>query len=227
MNQGEAAMIDEEGSSRTDEDNLLLEEANHRTANEVAAAIAAVRLARGAKTPDARLRLLDTAISRLEGFGDCCRLLAAPAAHSTDAGEMLDRLCRSLLTSRNSGGPDTVVLGISPVAAPGETARRIAMVAHEIITNALKHAFREPGGTLEVRLEPRAGAIVLSVLDDGPGTIREAQAAAPRGGLGSGIVARLVTAGGGLINCDTGPRGTAVHVTFPMPTTNRSAERHA
>ena len=196
-------------------DRLLLDETNHRVANEVASALAALRLVQSARGRHSREHLLDVAIERLEGFGETARLLAAGGSGQVDAATIVDRVCRAALRPAGDAGPRRVVLDLAPSEAGGETARRIAMVAHELVTNARKHAFPDGRGELEVRLCTLADALVLTVSDDGPGLT----AATPGGAgsrLGGRIVADIVRASNGMLQCETGPDGTIVHVSLPI-----------
>lgn len=70
-------------------DRLLLDEAYHRVANEVASALATLRLAQSAKGQRARNDMMTIAIDRLEGFGECSRLLADVSSAQTDAGALI------------------------------------------------------------------------------------------------------------------------------------------
>ena len=198
-----------------DSGGVLLAEAHHRAANEVTAALAGMHLARSARDPQASRALLDRAIDRLHAFGECSRLLAAPMPATADAGALIDKLCRALLRSRSGAGPDTVVLSLDSALVPGETARRMALVAHELVTNATKHAFGSPGGRLEIRLVGSRDGLVLSVVDDGPGLGASAASPLPGSGLGGGILRKLVAGMRGSISCDSGTDGTAFYVSVP------------
>lgn len=117
--------------------------------------------------------------------------------------------------SRVGTGPQRVLLDLGPIIVDGEIARRLAMIAHEILTNALKHAFRHSGGSLEVRLEMLIDSVVLSIIDDGPGLGPGPSSLTAGKRLGGRIVGDLVRASRGSMECDSGPNGTAVHVMLP------------
>ena len=194
-------------------DRVLLDEANHRIANEVASALAALRLAQSAKGQQTRQRMIEIAIDRLEGFGECSRMLAGLSLGKTDAGDLVEQLCRAMIRSRIAFVPDRVLLDLGKLVVDGETARRIAMIAYELIMNTLKHAFPVGGGELEIRLKKFGDNIILSIIDDGPGLGQSS--VAERTGLGGRIVKELVRASSGIIECETGPHGTVVHVMLP------------
>ncbi len=194
-------------------DRVLLDEANHRVANEVTSALAALRLAQSSKGQRSRQRMIEIAIDRLEGFGECSRMLAGLSLAETDAGNLVEQLCRAMIRSRIAFVPDRVLLDLGRLVVDGETARRIAMIAYELIMNALKHAFPVGGGELEIRLKKLGNNIVLSIIDDGPGLLQSS--VATTAGLGGRIVKELVRASSGIIECETGPHGTVVHVMLP------------
>ena len=196
-------------------DRLLLDETNHRVANEVTSALAAMRLARSAKGQHVRNELIHIAVNRLEGFGECARIFASANAMPTNAGALVEQVCRAMMRSRLGPGPERVLLDLRELVVDGETARRIAMISYELVTNALKHAFQRTGGELDVRLHLLGGNIVLSVIDDGPGLGPGGSSVTTGNRLGGRIVGDLVRASCGTMECRSGPKGTAVHVMLP------------
>jgi two-component sensor histidine kinase len=196
-------------------DRLLLDEANHRAANEAAAALAAMRLAQSSRFRGSRGRMIDAAIDRLEGFGQCARIFAGVPSGHTDVGALVVGVSEAMLRSRVDGSPTHLAVEVESITVDGEIARRTAMIAYELINNALKHAFSTGGGRLEVRLEQVVGGIVLSVIDDGPGLEPINSSAVSRQGLGGRIVRDLVRMSAGHLACTTGPNGTAVRVMLP------------
>lgn len=195
-------------------DRLLLDEANHRTGNEVAAALAALRLVSSARGSKSRWRLLAEAIDRLEGFGRVHVLLGRPVRGSVDLGRDLEELCRSMLASRFSAGDARVEMRLPSMFVDGATARTAMLICAELVANAVHHVLSQRGGLLEVELERLGDDIIIGVADDGPGLA--APSAASGTGLGSGIVADLVGRANGAIECDTGPHGTRFLVRLPF-----------
>lgn len=197
-------------------DRLLLDEVNHRIANEVTAALAALHIAQSARGQAARPRLMAAAIDRLESFGECSRILAGMTHEVTDIGSVLERLCRAMLRSRLGSGPKQVILDIAPVALDGENARHLAMIAYELINNTLKHAFFGSGRELQVKLKIIAGSLVLVVADDGPGITSASKVPIVGKRLGRRILRDLVRACNGHLEVQSGAHGTMVQVTLPL-----------
>lgn len=196
------------------EDRLLLLEAAHRVANEVAAALAALRMVRPVTGSRPRWRLLAGAAARLEGFAQVNRLLAIPdGAEVALAGE-LGRLCEGLAAGRTDGRRDFLDLDLDEVVVGGAIARRVLMVAAELLLNAIRHGLRDGAGRVTLALRGDAAGVTLAVSDDGPGM--DAASAARGSGMGGHIVAELVRRGGGAMECRSGPDGTSLTIAFPL-----------
>lgn len=116
---------------------LALVEERHRTANEIASALAGVKLAsRG--HPDAE-GILATVAERLEGFARTLRLIADPG----EAGDDIVDLLGSLVDAFAAGRPRLVPQLTAPARSVTVTSRLAASVlnvAHEALTNADKHS---------------------------------------------------------------------------------------
>lgn len=196
------------------EDRLLLEEANHRVLNELACAIGALRLVRSARGSRTRWRLLGEAIERLEAFAAAQRLLSGPTPGSVNVSRRLEDLCRALVAARPGVRAASVRMHVPDLWVDGATARRILLVAAELVANALRHALAGRAGVLEVSVSLDGTDAVLVVADDGPGLA--AGSAAAGTGLGTPIVRELVARGEGALSCDSGPRGTAWRVALPL-----------
>ncbi len=204
------------------EDRLLLAEANHRTANELGAAIAAMRIARMAKGMSTRKRMLDEAIERLEGFGEVHRLFATRPLAVVEVSAEIDRLVRALASSRLEADGSIITLDLPATLVDGPTARRLTLVGAELVTNVIRHALAGRRGHLKVTLSSANGEVILQVEDDGPGM--RAGAATSGTGLGAPIVAELIRRGGGRTECVTGPWGTRTLVILPYDASGVSAD---
>ena len=204
------------------DDRLLLEECSHRVLNEIASAIAAVRLARSAKGPDARERLLSGAIDRLEGFARSHRLLSGPTPPLADVSRGVDELVRALAASRPETRLATLRLSLPEIWIDGATARRTMLVAAELVWNAMRHALSGRSGMLDVAVSVERGDVVLRVADDGPGLGVVSDGCGT--GLGTPIVRELVARGNGATSCGSGAGGTEWIVRLPVdPAALRSA----
>lgn len=205
-----------EGAARSpavSEEALLLREAHHRTANEIAAAIAAMRLASSSRCARARPDLLAAAIGRLEGFGTAHAILGHRVG-AVDLACDLDRLCAALLSARPVMAGGTLDIECDPGRVEAALGRRVLLVTAELVANAVRHVLVPRGGRVMVRLRIAPTRLDLLVADDGPGM--SAATSTSGTGLGSGLVRELVANGGGAIEMRSGVGGTAVAVSFPV-----------
>lgn len=200
------------------EDALLLREFCHRTGNDYAVALGALRVATSGRLSDPaeRSRLIAQVEARLQATVELHRLLARPVPLRVEAGAWIRTVCEAIACAHGPDGGMRVEFDLSPIWLDGATVRRLALVAAELVANAFKYAAGERGGRLVVDLRDAVGGVTLRVCDDGPGIV---PGAAPSGGgLGSGIVAELVRMGGGRLSVRSGPTGTAVQVDMPATT---------
>jgi two-component sensor histidine kinase len=133
-----------------------------------------------------------------------------------DAGrlDLRDWLAR---IAQGFAGPDgraRILTSLDEVNVPEKVRIPLAMIVHELVTNAVLHAFPPPRtGRVVVslaRMEPPQEGIELRVLDDGVG-----HASAPRPGLGLQLVALWVEQLGGSLHVERGEHGTDVRVRVP------------
>jgi two-component sensor histidine kinase len=106
--------------------------------------------------------------------------------------------------------------GSEPIVVDIETAFPASLIANELITNAIKHAFiGRDRGTITIDLDTStSGRVRLQVADDGVGGVT-AETFGGSGSLGSTIVRRLVRQIGGVLAVEAGP-GARVSITFPL-----------
>lgn len=195
------------------DDALLLHEFAHRVANEVASAAAAVHLAKRTAS-GAGKRLLERALVRLEAFGELNRVLARPVRQQVNVSPELVQVCRAIAAGASDAARGAVSMVVPETWVDGGTARRLVLVAAELVANAVRHGLEGRAGRLDVKLEIVGEDVVLEVRDDGPGMRKSAPTSGT--GLGGGIVAQLVDRARGTIAIDTGPSGTRVRVALPL-----------
>ena len=63
----------------------------------------------------------------------------------------------------------SLALEVSPVELPVDVAVPLGLLANELLSNAVQHAFSEQGGELKVGLKREKDHVLLSVADDGIG----------------------------------------------------------
>ena len=122
-----------------------------------------------------------------------------------DLAEVIESVCANLFGT--AATPFRFDLEAENVIVPAHKAAVVALIVNELVTNAIKHGFRDrAAGTVTVRLR-RTGAdsVALSVADDGvplPASVDNEQ---PKG-IGLDLVRRLVDQLGGELVVDAEPK---------------------
>ena len=155
-------------------------ELRHRTANTFQLISALARM-RGQRTgePEARRQLLWIA----EAIGS----LGALERHRCDGGVDFHAYLHDMAAiwrRRQGGQPAEIAILAAPMVAPDQVASTLALIAHELVANAVAHACGGRGGRIEVRLADLGdGRREFSVIDDGPGFDPSAPGGRERFGL--------------------------------------------
>lgn len=165
----------------------LMIELQHRVKNHIGVITSIVRLrARHAQTEDARAELTGVG-ERIETL----RLVNEKLYQANNAGtlpmksflsELVENLCRLHDTATQN---IRMKCDIADVHLGPEVAVPMGLIANEFVTNSLKYAFDDTGGTIFVSLGVVKNRLHLSFRDDGKGLPADPQAAP--GGSGTGI----------------------------------------
>ena len=197
---------------------LLLAELNHRVRNELQVALSALRLAKRQLTSSEPARYIEEALLRLEGLGNVHQVLDRQAGQGPVA-QRLHKLCWATSRSKAAALGIQLLLELEDVTTDEETAWTICVVASELMTNALKHAFPGGGpGMVSVALRQEGDEVLLTVADSGVGSFapdRSSETIWQAPGFGSGIINRLAERLGGSVTRVSGPAGATV--TFSVP----------
>lgn len=195
------------------DDALLLRELCHRTAVEAAGALAALRLAIGGGPPSSGRRLMEQAAGRLQGLGELNRLLGRSLPGRVDVGPAVHDVCVALGKGRQGAGASRMHLDLGAAPMEGGAARRLLLVAAELVGDAVRGALQDRAGRLRVALRADAGGVSLVVEDDGPGP--RLLPAGEDDGDHRSVVLELVARAEGTMTLVTGRRGTRVTVWVP------------
>ena len=187
---------------------LLLKEFIHRSANDFAVACAEVHVAaREIGAASARDRLA-TVVERLHALASIQRLLQPRSEPVMDLGNALCELCHYHAQARFAEQGVFVCLRASDVVIDAQRGWAILMIVSELLTNAARHAFREPGGMVDVTAVRRGDELVCVVRDDGVGI--ESGVAQRR--TGTTIIAELARCAG----IELSPRQCPVGAMFEL-----------
>jgi two-component sensor histidine kinase len=188
---------------------VLMHEADHRIKNSLQLVVALLRLQIGRVADADAKAALNAAIARVNAIGDAhLALQRSPDLRTIEVGRMLDDLCLRL----GALNPDVTVTcqAEDALALDAEQAIPLGLIASELVTNALRHAF-PPGtsGTVSLTVTRGEGWLEMVVADGGVGL----PAAPLRPGLGSTVVQTLARQIGGVVVTESGPgKGTVVKV---------------
>jgi two-component sensor histidine kinase len=170
----------------------LLDDVSHRVGNNLATVAALLSIqARQHASKDVKLAL-EGAAERVHAIAAGQRRLRLDVdTDMVEAKTYLEDLVAEI-RQRVAHQPITIVLDVSDVQIRGSDAISIVVLINELVTNAIKHAFRSlEGGVITVschRAAAEEGTISLRVADDGLGF----SASQDGGGLGSKIIQGLL-----------------------------------
>ena len=202
------------------ESNLLLREFSHRINNEFTSAIGMISIA-AARSVNNEARVALAAVrDQLQSYARVHHALQMPEHTSRiDAAAYLRQLCRAISRSRLESKNIELLLVERTFQMNSERCWRLGLIVSELITNAVRHAFRNGGGSIRVELLPSLSLIECRVTDNGTSK------ANTRPGHGLKIVEALAKSLGGTIDQRFGPRGATAVLIFPteIDTTERSA----
>lgn len=200
------------------EKELLLKEIHHRVKNnlQVVASLLALQAARS-RDPQSREMLEDCRQRVLSMAMVHQKLYGASDLQRIDLGTLVRDIAGMLVGSQDRAAIE-VLFDLEPLVVDIETAFPASLIANELITNCLKHAFvgRDHGiMRIVTRREPHGrGRIVVS--DDGIGGVTS-ETFTPGGSLGSTIVRALVRQLDGELSVgENASGGSAIAVVFPV-----------
>jgi PAS domain S-box-containing protein len=195
---------------------VLLQEIHHRVKNNLQVIISMLNLQRGRYEDSTAQSGLEDAIGRIQTIALVYERIHA--AESLEIVDMKDYL-EGLLSGLNAEADKKVILswGIEPFEFDINSAVSTGLIANELVTNCLKHAFpSERRGTVHITLErDDAKTAELIVRDDGTGFPEEFDLSRPAT-LGLGLVGSLVQQlEGDLELFNDG--GAVARIRFPLP----------
>jgi two-component sensor histidine kinase len=147
---------------------VLLREITHRVNNEFASAIQVVSFA-AAKSPDRNVKAaLAGVMEQLHNYARVHHALQMPASNDCiDASAYLRDLCRSISCSKLENRNIELVLGESQFRMSSERCWLLGMIVAELITNAVRHAFGQQGGTIRIECRASGAFVECRVSDNG------------------------------------------------------------
>jgi two-component sensor histidine kinase len=194
-----------------EEREILFRELQHRIKNSLQIIGALLRIEQRKGDPNGFNRV-DEAVQAISLAYD--QLQGSREIKQVSLERYLGTLCNVIMPSLIGGRPIRVESEIEPVSFDFDKAVVLGLIANELITNSVKHAFGEEGGLIKVVLTVKDGEGVLVVEDDGRGAGMGDQV---KVGMGSQLLSAMARQLGGALEMDTEHRPGTRHVLrFPF-----------
>lgn len=185
---------------------VTVHELRHRFANELAATLASLHIAKARGENDA---LITEAIDRVEAQAELARYLVEPKDWNFDLVGGVAKIGSLLITSRRSGPGTTIHLKAMPTVVHGNMATDLLVVMNELLVNALKHVGDE---TISIVIDTHEDRLRFRVSN--AFAKRECSHAAV--GQGMKIIGRYVRSRGGVLRAFQTDRSFSVVVDWPL-----------
>jgi two-component sensor histidine kinase len=195
---------------------LLTREASHRVKNSLALVSAMLNLQKQEDDDPRVLRMLNDAQARITAIAQTHDQLWR--GERVGIVSLDDLACGIAEQLAQQAQNHQVHCDIEAIEMNADTAIPIGLMLTELLTNAIKYAYDEAGGTIDVSLHARDGHIVLSVRDRGRGLPADFNMkAASRHSLGMRMIASLARQLRGEVRFDDAAPGTCATLTMPDP----------
>ncbi|BCG79759.1 histidine kinase dimerization/phosphoacceptor domain -containing protein [Mesorhizobium sp. 113-3-3] len=157
-----------------DAQTTLLHEVDHRVKNNLQMISSLIIMQRRTIKDEATRHSLTTMLERIEALSTVHRrLYQSKDVSRFDVSDFAKDLVTDLLTASGRSGIESK-LELEPIVISAEKATPVALMVNELVTNALKHAFKEaPDGTtagrIGIKMSQPDGHFNIEVSDDGVG----------------------------------------------------------
>lgn len=208
---------------------VLLRELHHRVKNNLAGIVALLSVNQPELSPAAQ-QWLDRAIERIGNMARAHDLFSG-GMDKVEVEELVRQIVPSLSVIKPAGVNIRTELSTAHVRLATPQAVSLAMVLHELCSNAIHHGLGDGAGTLTIRSRLTDDGMAIDVIDDartrgrrslhggGSGDTWAGRPVALEHGLGLHLVKELVRRElSGEFSLSTGTeRGTVATVSFPVP----------
>jgi two-component sensor histidine kinase len=197
---------------------ILMRELQHRVMNSLQLLASFLQLQ--ARNADAATReQLAVARERIISMSTIFRYLyRADLGSTVEFGSFLEAFCNDTARAYLGGASPQLELAVDRRDVPLEQALSLALMTHELITNAIKHAF-PPGAPGRIRIAFKAhpdGSSELVVSDNGKGMPAGFDPGRSKS-LGMVLVQRLTQSLNGTLRIRSGAEGTEISIALPPP----------
>lgn len=207
-----AQRIMTERNAKLAERELLFRELQHRVNNDFTIVNSLLDLQRRKSTDPETRRALEQAMGRIRSVARVHHhLYVVPDIGAIDFKQYLTDLCGALAQAAFPPAGLSLRCHCEEAYMPRSRAIAVGLVANELVTNAVKHAFPDGReGNIDVRFQRSEDGWLLSVRDDGVGL-----SSAPKAGLGTSLTEEFARQAGGTLSVQK-DGGTVARLVLPL-----------
>jgi two-component sensor histidine kinase len=193
---------------------MLTREMSHRVKNSLASVVGLLRVQSRSAQSEAVREALKDASSRITTIAQVHdHLWRSARIGFVDIADFAGELCRKLQETV----PHTVRCNFGHLMISADKAIPLGLLINELVTNAVKHAYPDGPGEIEVSGERRGDDLHVEVSDRGVGLPKDFDIDQPRASLGFKVIKSLLAQLQGRIAviCST-PEGVTVQLDVPL-----------
>ena len=209
---------------------VLLREVNHRVGNSLQIIASLLHLQASSSADDDVKAALINAMGRVAAVAQVHRRLYT--SHDLKSGvlnQYLDALRDDLRRSTEGERMSRLTLKAEPIEIDPDRAVAIGIIVNELVMNAVKYAYTDCAGPIDVELHGEGVELVLSIADSGIGLdVASGIGRDPRStGMGQRIVSAMATKLEANVERDPNHAGTKIVLRFPHSTPAKPASMAA
>jgi two-component sensor histidine kinase len=196
---------------------VLLREVNHRVGNSLQIIASLLHLQANSSSDDDVKAALTNAMGRVAAVAQVHRrLYTSHDLKSVLLNQYLDALLDDLRRSAEGNRMSRLTLKAEPVEIDPDRAVAIGIVVNELVMNAVKYAYTDSAGPIDVELKSDGDELVLSIADNGVGLgATNGAGPDPRStGMGQRIVSAMAAKLEATVGSDPDHAGTRIMLRF-------------
>ena len=193
---------------------MLTREMSHRVKNSLASVVGLLRVQSRSAQSEAVREALKDASSRITTIAQVHdHLWRSARIGFVDMADFAGELCRKLQETV----PHTVRCNFGHLMISADKAIPLGLLINELVTNAVKHAYPDGPGEIEVSGERRGDDLHVEVSDRGVGLPKDFDIDQPRASLGFKVIKSLLAQLEGRIDVVSNtPKGVTVQLDVPL-----------
>jgi two-component sensor histidine kinase len=193
---------------------VLLREVNHRVGNSLQIIASLLHLQANSSTQEDVKAALTNAMGRVAAVAQVHRrLYTSHDLKSVLLNQYLEALLEDLRRSAEGNKMSRLTLRAEPIEIDPDRAVAIGIIVNELVMNAVKYAYPDGAGPIDVEVKTQGDEFLLTISDDGVGLNVKAD---PRStGMGQRIVSAMASKLEASVERDSNHAGTRIVVRFP------------